>query len=68
LKSFSNEAIKLAKIVVCPQCEAEFNKPLFESKRYGIGIALPGMGALKCPKCGYKGSSSEFAPHETREI
>ena len=52
----------MAEIIVCPKCGEEFDKPRFERKRFGWGPAPPGMGTYKCPKCGYKGRSNEFAP------
>jgi rubredoxin len=60
---------ELEETIVCPKCGAEFDKPRFPKRRFGFGFGLSnlaGIGDYKCPKCGYKGPTSEFAPPEPK--
>ncbi|MHB1908763.1 MAG: hypothetical protein ACYCQJ_07800 [Nitrososphaerales archaeon] len=52
------------KPIKCPECDAVFKKPAFVEKKGGIGFSLPGIGDYTCPKCGYRGNTSNFVSAE----
>ncbi|MDR0461040.1 MAG: hypothetical protein LBH62_06385 [Nitrososphaerota archaeon] len=44
----------------CPDCEHVFKAPAMEEKWSGLGLTLPYMGVIKCPKCGNKRSRRDY--------
>jgi uncharacterized C2H2 Zn-finger protein len=36
----------------CPNCGNVFSAPSMDNKNSGLGLTLPFMGKVKCPKCG----------------
>jgi DNA-directed RNA polymerase subunit RPC12/RpoP len=60
----------MAETIACRECGAEFEKPRFARRKHGFGFGmsnLAGYGDYKCPKCGYKGGTEEFAPSEPKK-
>lgn len=48
------------RLIECPECGERFKRPALTEKSSGIGFSLPGMGDYTCPKCNYRGSTSNF--------
>ncbi|HVB95495.1 MAG TPA: hypothetical protein VND41_02700 [Nitrososphaerales archaeon] len=44
----------------CPDCGTVFSAPAVDTKRSGIGLTLPYMGKVKCPKCGESRSRRDY--------
>ncbi len=48
------------KPIKCPRCGETFKRPAFAEKHLGVGLSITGLGDYRCPKCGFKGRTSEF--------
>lgn len=50
------------RLIECPECGAQFPRPAAAEKTVGLGPvpAIPGVGNYTCPKCKYKGRTSNF--------
>ena len=46
--------------VACPQCGEQFSFPIITQKYLGGGFSIYPLGMIKCPRCGYEGSSLRF--------
>lgn len=36
----------------CPDCGEVFKAPAMDQRSMGVGFSPPGLGRVKCPKCG----------------
>ncbi|MDG7007141.1 MAG: hypothetical protein JRN06_02720 [Nitrososphaerota archaeon] len=44
----------------CPDCGEAFKAPAVDQRRTGIGVSPPGLGSVKCPKCGQLRSRRDY--------
>lgn len=53
--------IPMKKMIVCPDCGAEFKSPLMDLKFDHLGWTVPGLGVVKCPECGKDHRRNDYA-------
>jgi len=44
----------------CPDCGETFKAPAMDQRYTGIGLSPPGLGRVKCPKCGQMRSRRDY--------
>ena len=44
----------------CPDCGEVFKAPAMDQRYTGIGLSPPGLGRVKCPKCGELRSRRDY--------
>ena len=44
----------------CPDCGEVFKAPMMDQRYTGIGLSPPGLGRVKCPKCGQMRSRRDY--------
>ncbi len=48
------------KLIECPECGHQFQRPVLSQKRSGVGFTIGALGNYTCPKCSYTGATSGF--------
>ena len=52
--------VSRGKWLKCPDCGEAFKAPLVDQRYTGIGVSPPGLGRVKCPKCGQLRSRRDY--------